>query len=520
MSKDILLKNVRLPMSSQWKDTPVEILISGEMIQSVQPQVVVGQERIKEIEILDGKGRAVLPGLMDAHAHLVMTGLRTMGVDLSPARTIPEILELLRQQAQQSSSSIIIGHTFDPSALKEHRYLTLEDLDTIEDVVKGRVVYVPRRDYHSCVVNRAGLKKIPFPRDVQGIVMAEDGKTPTGILKHGAAGAASYYLFSQGSLSEKQEALRKVCRDAVALGITTIHVLEEPNSMEVLLSIREELPLDTLPYFSTLDVSIPIQKGFRQLGGCEHIATDGSFSSHTAALDEPFYDDPNERGTLYFQDEELFDVVERAHNEGLQICIHALADRAIDQVIRAYERALKMNPREDHRHRIEHCELVREDHYRRIVDNGIYLSMQPTFEYLWGGPDGMYAQYLGPERRLKTNPFRTWWDLGAVVAGGSDSHVTPLDSLLGIHSMVNNPNEAQRLTVHEAIVAFTENVAKIGFEEKIKGWVVPGFRADLIMLQDNPFEVSPETIKDLKVACTIYRGKKVYTAEEEIVTRG
>jgi len=181
----------------------------------------------------------------------------------------------------------------------------------------------------------------------------------------------------------------------------------------------------------------------------------------------------------------------------------------VTQVLTAYERALEKNPREDHRHRLEHAELVRPEDYQRVVDGGVYLSMQPTFEYLWGGPDGMYAKYLGPERRLRTNTFRTWWDMGAVIAGGSDADVSPLDSRLGIHSLVNNPNEEQRLTVREAIQVFTENGAKIGFEDTVKGWTVPGFQADLIMLEEDPFTAS-DRIKDIEVALTLHKGRKVH----------
>ncbi len=509
MQRPILIRDVRIPLSHQWKDTPVEILIEGEIIKSVQPRVELGEDLRKQVQVIEGHGRIALPGLFDAHAHLVQTALSSIGVDLSLAKTIQEVLDLLREHAERSSSEFVFGHTFDPSALKEHRYLTLEELDSIEDAVRGRVVYVPRRDYHSCVVNRTGLKRIPFPEGVVGIQTLADGKSPSGILKHAASGCALNYYNQELTPEEKRQALRDVCQKTVERGITTIHVLEDPPLMDLLFGVQDELPLDTVPYLSTLDVSIPVRKGYRQIGGCDCVCLDGSFSSHTAALDEPFYDDPKERGTLYFEDEEFFDYVERAHRAGLQLCIHALADRAINQLIRAYERALKRHPRQDHRHRIEHCELVRGEDYQRVLDNGFYLSMQPTFEYLWGGPDGMYAKYLGPERRLKTNTFRKWQDLGAVIAGGSDANVTPLDSMLGIHSMVNNPNEEQRLTVREAIVAYTENGARIGFEEKEKGWLVPGFQGTLILLEEDPFQV-PDRIKDIEVGLTIRRGRIVH----------
>jgi len=509
MVRPILLHNVRLPLSHQWKDTTVEILMDGQMIRSIQPQVVLGKDQEREVERIDGGGRVVLPGFVDAHAHLVQTALAAPGADLSPATTIAEALDLLRQYAKRSSASVVYGHTFDPSALKEHRYFTLDELDSLEDVVKGRVVWVPRRDYHSAVVNRTALKVIPFPKDGVGIELSEDGKTPSGILKHQAAGAAMDYYHGALSPAERQRAIRELCKKIVARGITTVHVLEEPSLMNALLPIRDALPLDTVPYTSTLDVSIPLANGFQKIGGCECTSTDGSFSSHTAALDEPYYDRPEERGVLYFEDEQLFAFVEEAHAKGLQICLHALADRAVAQVLDAYENALKKHPRDDHRHRIEHAELIRPEDYQRISEGKFYLSMQPVFEGIWGGPEGMYAQYLGPERRKRTNTFREWWDLGVVIAGGSDANVTPFDALAGIHWLVNNPNEEQRLTVGEAIQVFTENGAKIAFEDTVKGWGVPGFQADLVVLEENPFDV-PQRIKEIDVALTFHRGQKVY----------
>jgi hypothetical protein len=253
------------------------------------------------------------------------------------------------------------------------------------------------------------------------------------------------------------------------------------------------------------DVDRVAALGLPRIGGC--LLLDGSFSSGTAALDEP-YADREGTGVLYYEDEHLTAFLRGAHERGLQLSVHALGERAIGQAIRCYRAACGDETREA-RHRIEHCELPSDAHIAAIAGAGIFPCVQPTFEFLWGRPGGMIEKRLGAARAARTNPHRTMLAAGIPLAGGSDSYVTPMDSLLGIHSAVNRPNESERLSVFDAVGLFTSGAARASFDESKRGTLEVGKEASFTVLDDDPFDVRPETIRDIGVAALYIRGEKV-----------
>ncbi|MDD5206538.1 MAG: amidohydrolase family protein, partial [Desulfobacterales bacterium] len=198
---------------------------------------------------------------------------------------------------------------------------------------------------------------------------------------------------------------------------------------------------------------------------------------------------------------------------------HAIGDRAILQVADCYRRALRKNPGGDRRLRIEHCELPSAASIETIRNEGIHLSIQPTFEHLWGGPGKMYEKRLGPERLRRTNPFRTFAEKEIPLAGGSDSDVTPMDPLLGIFSSLTRPNESERLTIQQALEAFTLGGARAGFEEHSRGSLEIGKSADLVVLTDNPLEVPPEHLNHIEILATVAGGNIRYQLTREPARR-
>ena len=193
----------------------------------------------------------------------------------------------------------------------------------------------------------------------------------------------------------------------------------------------------------------------------------------------------------------------------MQISIHAESDRAIDQTLWAFEKALEKYPRNDHRHRIEHFELSTMRQIKMATRLGVALAMQPAF--LTVCEDLVdYVLLFGEERIKRFHPYRSILDEGALVAGGSDSPVTKINPLEGIHACVNHCVKAQRTDVYEAIEIFTINNARIGFEEATKGSIEPGKLADFAVLSDDPFRVSREKIRNISVEMTIVGGEVVY----------
>jgi predicted amidohydrolase YtcJ len=348
-----------------------------------------------------------------------------------------------------------------------------------------------------------------MPGDTPGIERDESGAM-TGTVR------AQAYTFAirkvEGFLTrdERVECFRRAAALAAGRGIGVVHALagsKEPTNrdVEILLEVQDELPIDTVVYAQTEDVDRVAGLGLPRIGGC--LLLDGSFSSGTAALAEP-YADREGTGVLYYEDEHLTSFFRSAHGKGLQLSVHALGERAIGQALRCY-RAACGTEIADARHRIEHCELPSDEHIAEIAETGISPCVQPAFEFLWGGPGGMIEKRLGAERAARTNPFRTLLGAGIPLAGGSDSYVTAMDSMFGIHSAVNRPNDAETLSVFDAVSLFTRDAARLSFDETRRGTLEEGKEASFTVLAYDPFEVAPNTIRDIPVVALYLRGDLV-----------
>jgi predicted amidohydrolase YtcJ len=196
----------------------------------------------------------------------------------------------------------------------------------------------------------------------------------------------------------------------------------------------------------------------------------------------------------------------------LQIALHAVGDRAAEQALTAYERALEQYPRSNHRHRIEHFEIYDEGLARCAQRLGVHLAIQPPFNLYFGGHTRLNP-ILGEERALRSDPVRSLIDAGIQVGGGSDSTVTPLKPLYGVHCAVNHSNPAERLDIERALQLYTLDNAAMAFEEADKGSIQEGKLGDLVVLAQDPLTVAQESIGDISVDLTVVGGKVVYDAQ-------
>jgi hypothetical protein len=242
--------------------------------------------------------------------------------------------------------------------------------------------------------------------------------------------------------------------------------------------------------------------------GCSKLLMDGSLGARTAALFEPYTDEPSTKGLLLMPLEKLVEKAKTAHLNGSQIAIHAIGDLAIENVLNSYQEALKAKPRKDHRHRIEHCEILTASQIERIKELGIIPAMQPNFVGEWAGPGGMYEQRLGPERNRLNNPYRTLLDEGITVCFGSDG--MPFNPIYGLWSAVNHGIKESRVSLVEAVKCYTLNGAYASFEEDLKGSIEPGKLADIAVIDSDLTKTPPEEIKDAKVYMTLVNGKILY----------
>ena len=394
---------------------------------------------------------------------------------------------------------------------------------------------------HISVVNSKGLEALGITRetpDPEGgqIARDEDGE-PTGVLKETAHMRA--FEASKYSPEEMVEALAIADDDFVRLGITSIHEAGGygPDQMRAMYRAVAEgrvrvriyamvCSLDRSEEFVRKMVAAGLVTGVgdeRFRIGPAKIFTDGSSSGPTCATREPYTSDPDDSGILYFSQEEIDDILGAAHREGFQITAHAMGDRAVEMVVNCIERALEEQPREDHRHRIEHAGMVPPDLMGRIERLGIVPIPNPAFFYEFG--EGYVKNYGGRVEHMF--PLADYAEEGVIAAGGSDAPVTVPDPMRGIYCAVTRQTESetqvgssQRTTLMHAIRSFTLNGAYASFEEERKGSIEVGKLADLVVLDGSILSAPPEELLSMKPALTMINGRIAFEREDGVSPGG
>jgi hypothetical protein len=247
-----------------------------------------------------------------------------------------------------------------------------------------------------------------------------------------------------------------------------------------------------------------------QLGPVKQLM-DGSLGARTAALFEPYEDEPNTSGLVLLKPEVLTENIVKAHMAGLQTATHAIGDLAVEYVLDSIQEALRRQPRKNHRHRIEHCELTSAQQIERIKRLEIIPDMQPNFIGEWSGPGSMYNQRLGNKREHMSNQYRAMLDEGIKLAFGSDG--MPFNPIYGVWSAVNHPIRENRITLEEAIMCYTLNSAYSGFQEDKTGSIEKGKLADITVFDGDLSEAPVEEIRDHKCYMTLVNGEILYKTE-------
>ncbi|HEY77279.1 MAG TPA: amidohydrolase family protein [Thermoflexia bacterium] len=465
------------------------------------------------VPVLDLGGKAVLPGLIDTHVHFLWTALSLAALDVSGAEDHTALRAIVRRAvANTPPGEMILGMGFTEYALDTAAFGPI--IDVLDEVAPENPVYLIGVTGHTSAVNSLALALLNPQGTLEGVMRDGRGR-PNGLLRGRANSLAFDVLGERFGAGERAAAMiRLAIEKAHAAGITTLHALEgnlagEGKSDEAVVRFLEAMP--TLPlrfvlYYQTMNVERVIELGLPRIGGC--ILLDGDVGPRTAALSEPYADDPENYGVLYHTQEEVDAFVLKAHRVGLQVAMHAVGDAAVEQALNAYEAALTAYPRDDHRHRIEHCEIIREDQIQRAQRLGVALAIQPPFNHYW--PHTVYYPSLGEERAWKVDPVRTLMRPGLLVAGGSDSTVTPLGPLIGVHAAVNHSNPAERVSVQEGLELYTINAARIAFQEADRGSLEVGKLGDLVVLAADPFRVDPGEIKEIPIEMTVIGGEIVY----------
>lgn len=505
--------NARLPLFDEGQGLWT-IVLEDERVSTVVPQT--GIVCPDDSSVWDAKTQPVLPGFIDAHMHPVSMGLKRLRLDLSEIKSLHQLLQVIREAAEspQPSSRFLIGYDWDESSFEdERRYPTRWDLDKVAPDVP---IALRRIDGHIWVVNTKALQLLDLPKD-HPFVFKTEGQ-PNGLI----ADDAIRFLepFIEPTLAEKRQALHIASEIALEHGVTTVADLYA--DLEVYESAVNDNDL-TVRFICC----VPPATAY-QLGGpmnwsidkerCEakfvKLFLDGSIGARTAALREPYEDDPNETGRLLLRDRAAEGLMLEFNEMGWRLAIHAIGDLAIDQAIEAL-RFARMESKRFLRHRLEHLELLRPEHIGWLKKLNLVASMQPNFVARWQQQGGLYETRLGWERARQMNPFRSVTKASIPLAFGSDG--MPFGPLYGIFGALTHPEAEERLSLKQALLAYTQGSAlACGIESQV-GTIAPGKIADFVVLSFLPEENSfPERWQDIQVVATIVGGKLQYSSGDEV----
>lgn len=494
------------------------IAIYNEKIIAVGSNKEIRRYIGEETKVVDAKNRTVVPGFIDCHVHMTGFGWSLQNLDLRNVSSIKELQHKLREYAEKNSNKTwLIGGRWDQEKFTEKRYPTRWDLDA---AVADKPVFLTRVCGHLGVCNSKALQLAGIAKEtvVDGgkIDLDETADEPNGILRENALELV-WKAVPKPSLKELEETCLLAFRKAVEAGLTGVHwFVDSADEIHAIqrLTVEEKLPIrvylgipaEHLDKLADLGFLTGFGNDMVKIGFVKFFA-DGSLGARTAALNEPYADAPKTCGMLLNTQKKLNKLVLKAHKAGLQLGIHAIGDKAIDSVLKAYSKTLKQFPRKNHRHRIEHCSVLNLKLIRCMKHLDLVASVQPHFVV----SDVWVDKRLGKSRARWTYPFKTLLREGLIVASGSDCPVEPINPLLGIWAAVARKNfEEESLTVEEALKTYTLNAAYASFDEDKKGTIEAGKLADLVILSDDLFSIPSENIRKVFVEMTIVGGKIVH----------
>ncbi|MEU6126017.1 amidohydrolase [Streptomyces sp. NPDC047123] len=425
-------------------------------------------------EIVDLEGALVTPAFTDAHVHTTATGLALTGLDLTGARSAADALVLVREHAAaRPHDTVLLGHGWDAARWPGGRPLTRAELD---GAAGGRPLYLSRIDVHSAVVSTALLDLVPGVTERAGY---HPDAPLTGDAHHGVRAAA----LAAVTPAQRTEAQRAALRHAASLGIGSVHecagpeISDEDDFTGLLRLAAEEAGPRVVGYWAERDVARARELG--AVGAAGDLFVDGALGSHTACLHEP-YADAAHTGTAHLDTEAVAAHVVACTQAGLQAGFHAIGDAAVASVVDGMHAAAEkvgLGRVRAARHRVEHAEMLTPETIAGFAEFGLTASVQPAFDALWGGEDGMYAQRLGAERARTLNPYAALLRTGVPLAFGSDSPVTPLDPWGTVRAAAFHRTPGHRVSVRAAFTAHTRGGWRaVGRDDA--GILVPGAPAD------------------------------------------
>jgi len=505
------------------------VAVAGDAIRAVGDSAEIARLAGPSTRVLSNGTAMVVPGFMDAHTHFLSGGFQLASVELRDATSPEEFVSRLKAYAKElRPGEWITGGNWDherwPGA-------PLPQRGWIDSVTPNNPVFVSRLDGHMGLANSAALKLARVTRTTKeipgGTIVRGPGGEPTGVLKDEAQNPV-YSAIPLPSASQSDSALRRAMAWAASKGVTAVGDVSVPwYELAALKRARAKGTLTT-----RVSVYVPLAE-WRRMADTVRAAgigddwlrvagvkgyVDGSLGSTTALFYAPYADAPETRGLLVTPEDSLRAWIGAADSAGLQVVVHAIGERANGLLLQIFDSVARAHGPRDRRFRVEHAQHLRRQDIGRFGQSGIIASMQPYHII----DDGRWAQKrIGPERIKTTYAFRSLLDSGARLAFGSDWTVAPIDPLLGIYSAVTRRTldgkhpggwvPEEKISVEEALRAYTVANAYGMFAERTRGKVAPGYQADLVLLDQLLTEVPPEAIERARVKATIVGGRVVFS---------
>jgi len=491
--------------------------------------------------VVDLKGKALLPGFIDGHSHFpkgaeeALTTVKLGSPPMGNITCIADLQEALRKRAAETpEGQRITGTRYNDMALKEKRHPTGAELDAVST---KHPILISHISGHAAVANSLAMKMAnvtPATTVKGGAFIVENGKL-TGKID----GIPAKRIIEAAIPAKKAnfaECIKYDSNEYASAGVTTANNGGSPFVDKELIAASEDntLKIRVVVWPRGMDVARIDSYGDKRSGdvldkkgkvilGAAKLFADGSPQGYTAFFSKPYYKQltgrpADYRGYSYFKSpEERFRRVKELHDAGWQIATHTNGDQAIQDMIDAYGAAMKANPRYDARHIMNHCQFNRPDQVKQIADLGLIPSYFVTHTFFWGDVHRHYV--AGPEMAAHISPLRAALNEGIQFALHNDTPVTPISPLMDVYSAVNRVTSSgyllgadQRICTMDALRAVTINAARMYFLEDKVGSLEPGKLADIVILEQNPLDVNPQAIKDIKVCETIVGGETVYKA--------
>ena len=543
---DLIINHAKIWTVDASRPEAQAVAVLGDRIVAVGSNDEVNQWRGPTTRAIDAGGKLLLPGFNDAHVHFIDGGASLDRVQLKDAATPQEFARRIGEQAKKlDKGEWVLGGEWDETKWTPSN---LPTKDLIDPLTPNTPVFVTRYDGHESLANSVvlGLAGITAntPDPPGGVIVRDSKGNPTGVVKD-AAQDLVFKVIPPFTHDQLVKVVKRAMVHAASVGVTSVqHMNPDYEDIAVYSELLERGELTTRIYAAPLipqvddQVKIGIRHAFGgpylRLGALKAYA-DGSLGAATAYFFEPYLNTPDNRGLLNDTMQPLSlmrDRMMKADAAGLQLCTHAIGDQGISIILDLYAEIAKAHPgtlemsgnvrrygEPDRRFRIEHAQHVAAKDFDRFAQLHVIASVQPYHAI----DDGRWAETrIGHDRASRTYAFRTFLDHGVRLAFGTDWDVAPLNPMFGLYAAVTratldgkNPNgwfPEQKLTIKEAIEAYTMGSAYAEFQDTVKGSITPGKLADMVIVSDDLFTIDPVKIRDVKVLKTFVGGKLVYDA--------